>query len=253
MKRFVGITLVTTGIFYVATCLGLFLFQRSLIYHPRSFQRDDPAEIISFNNEGATIKVSVRETKNKNALIYFPGNAEDVSLVMPHYKNAFPDHAIYIPHYRGYGGSAGDPTEMALNSDAQKLYELVRPKHSHILVIGRSLGSGIAIRLAATHPTQRLVLITPYDSILNVAKQRFPIFPVESILLDRFESWKYAPAITAPTTIIAIEKDDIIPFNSTKALLATFKPGIATLKIINDTDHVTINDHPDYFPLIQQN
>lgn len=243
--------LITAGIAYLSACLGLFYFQRALIYHPKSFRQDLPSEIITFSNENTAIKVSVRETGNGKALIYFPGNAEDVSLIMPRYKNAFPDYAIYMLHYRGYGGSLGEPTENALTSDAQKLYEIVRSKHSHILVIGRSLGSGIAIRLAAENESNKLVLVTPYDSILNVAKHRFPLIPVELILQDRFESWKYASKIAVPTTVLATEADQVIPFESTKSLLTAFKPGIADLKLVNNVDHVTIDTSPDYFRLMQ--
>ena len=92
-------------------------------------------------------------------------------------------------------------------------------RHSQITVIGRSLGSGIATYLASQRPVSRLLLITPYDSIANVAAGRLPMFPVHWLLLDKYESWRYAPQITAPTRILAAEHDDVIPRLHTDALL----------------------------------
>ena len=112
-------------------------------------------------------------------------------------------------HYRGFSGSSGEPSEAALHQDAELLYEFVKAKHGNITVMGRSLGSGLAIRLAAIKAIEKLVLITPYDSILNLAKQRFPYLPVEWMLFDRFESWRYAPQVKAPTVILATDADQV--------------------------------------------
>ena len=80
-------------------------------------------------------------------------------------------------HYRGYGGSSGKPTEHDLRQDALAVYNYVSTRHSEILLVGRSLGSSIAIGVAAQVNPTGLVLITPFDSIQNIAKQVVPFLP----------------------------------------------------------------------------
>ena len=250
MKKYVYPVLLITALGYLAICLGLYLTQRAFIYHPKHFRHEADLHTISLATEGATLKVSIREKQNDNALVYFGGNAEDLSVSMPKYEKAFPDHAIYMLHYRGYGGSTGELSETAMHQDAHKLYDLVRAKHSKILLIGRSLGSGVAIQLAALKKIEKLVLITPYDSILNLAKQKFPFIPIDYILEDRFESWRFAPKVTAPTIVLATETDQIIPMANTQSLLAAFPPGRAQMRIVPNADHINIADQPDYFRLM---
>ena len=72
---------------------------------------------------------------------------------------------------------------------------------------GRSLGSGVAVRLASQRPASRLILITPYDSLQDLATAQFPFVPVKWLLRDKFESWRYAARITVPTLIVAAEHD----------------------------------------------
>lgn len=116
-----------------------------------------------------------------------------------------------------------------------------------MLLVGRSLGSGVASYVASRRKIVRLVLITPFDSIERIAAQRFSIMPISLILQDKFESWRYAPQITAPTLIIASELDSIVPRANTEALIAAFKPGITRAKVLSGVDHGSISAHPEYF------
>src|SRR5260370_41081884 len=104
----------------------------------------------------AQVLVSTRPKDGSHALIYFGGNAEDVSLNMPSLSAGFPDSAIYLLHYRGYGGSSGRPSEGALFADALTLFDQVHSKHPDVDVVGRSLGSGIAVYVASLRPVTRL-------------------------------------------------------------------------------------------------
>jgi pimeloyl-ACP methyl ester carboxylesterase len=182
----------------------------------------------------------------QRSLIYFGGNAEDVSASLPSFSRAFPDYAIYLLHYRGYGGSAGKPSEQALHADARALFDKVHQDHPHIALVGRSLGSGVAVRLAAERPAARLVLVTPYDSIAEIAAQQFPYFPVRWLLTDKFESSRHAPAIRVPTLILQAEQDEVIPRASTERLNATFATGVAKLVVIRGTGHNSISDTAQY-------
>jgi pimeloyl-ACP methyl ester carboxylesterase len=154
-------------------------------------------------------------------------------------------------HYRGYGGSSGKPTEEALHSDARALYEMVHARHPDVIVVGRSLGSGVAVQLAATRQVTRLVLITPFDSIVNLASRQFPFVPVDLLLRDRFESWRYAPQVTAPTLIIAAANDEVVPRESTLALFNAFGPGVATMTTISGAGHNSISSSPGYMATVR--
>jgi len=236
---------------YLILCSAVFYFQRSLIYHPTPDLPVNPSNILTLSVDDVKLKISVRDVVGNNAILYFGGNAETVSNSLPKYAAAFPDHAIYMLHYRGFSGSTGAPSEAALHIDAEKLYEYVKAKHNKITVIGRSLGSGIAIRLAATRPLNKLVLVTPYDSMLNMARLRFPYLPVSLLLKDHYESWRYAPQIIVPTIILTADKDQVIPIENSRKLFKSFYAGVADFKVINNTDHYSISLSPEYFPLMQ--
>ena len=231
---------------YALACLGLYLTQRSLIYFPQPRRFGAAANIMKLPVEGAQLDISTRQFAAPQAVIYFGGNAEDVSGSLPELAQAFPAHPLYLMHYRGYGGSTGTPTEQALVADALALFDEVQRQHPHVTVIGRSLGSGVALRVASSRPVARLVLVTPYDSMAELAAQQFPLFPVRLLMTDKFESWRYAPQVSASTTVIAAQNDEVIPRASTELLLTRFKAGIAHQIVIPGTGHNTVSGDPAY-------
>lgn len=235
---------------YFGVCVALFAFQRSLLYFPQP-RGGPPAEEIKLPGSDADVRVLVREHDGPQALLYFGGNAEDVSQSLPALAQAFPDRAIYLMNYRGYGGSGGSPSESALRRDALALHDLVRASHPQVSAIGRSLGTGLAVQLAGERPLQRLVLVTPYDSILSLAAAQFRWFPVRWLLQDRYESSRHAPQVTAPTTLIMAAHDEVIPRASTERLLASFAPGVARLVVIDDAGHNDISQRPGYLRALQ--
>ena len=197
------------------------------------------------------MQVTAMPRKGLDAVVYFGGNAEDVNFSLPGLAAAFPEHAIYLMHYRGYGGSSGKPSEEALVADALVLFDKVSTEHPNVVLIGRSLGSGIAVHLASLRPVARLVLVTPYDSLVEMAAKQFPYLPIRWILLDKYESWKYAAQVTAPTLIVAAERDKVIPRTSTEALYARFHTGVAALRVVAGASHNTISESPEYALLLK--
>lgn len=236
---------------YLAICAALFVYQRSLLYFPQPRLEGSPASTLHLKVSDADLVLTARQATGPKAIVYFGGNAEDVSATLPSFAQAFPDHAIYLLHYRGYGGSSGSPTEAALQSDALALFDHVNKTHADVTVVGRSLGSGVAVWVASQRPVSRLILVTPYNSIQELAAQRFPWFPISWLLVDKFESWKYAPKVTAPTLLISAEHDEVIPAASTGQLHARFNKGTAALKMLPGTSHNTISQHPQYLALFQ--
>ena len=236
---------------YLGICALLYAFQRSLIYYPQPRTYKSPESMATLERPDATLSLSVRPHPGQKALIYFGGNAEDVSRNLPAFSAAVPEHSLYLLHYRGYGESSGEPSEAAIHGDALALWDKVHVEHAEITVVGRSLGSGVAIRLASERPVGRLVLVTPYNSLQELAVRQYPHFPVRWLLKDKFESWRYAARITVPTLLIAAEHDEIIPRASTEALFHHFLPGIATMKVIRNAGHNSISDSEEYLSLLK--
>jgi pimeloyl-ACP methyl ester carboxylesterase len=250
VARVILIALAIAAFIYAALCLALFLGQRSFLYYPQAKSAADD-NTLALNIDGERVLVTTRPRPGSEAVIYFGGNAEDVSHSLPTLADAFPDRSLYAMNYRGYGGSSGKPSETALIADALALFDRVHADHLHIVVIGRSLGSGIAVHISSERPVERLVLITPYDSLLNVAATQFRYFPLHWLMLDKFESWRYAPKVTAPTKLIAAQNDEVIPAASTTALYEHFPQSQATLTVIPGVSHNTISESPDYVPLLR--
>lgn len=247
--RLFGIGLTT----YLTICFVLFLIQRSLLYFPPRDEDGLAASDERLEVDGAILRISVRERPGPVALIYFGGNAEDVSYALREFDQAFPNHSLYMMHYRGYCGSTGKPAESSLHADAEKLLSMVRAKHSQVTLVGRSLGSGIAVRLASRNPVECLILITPYDSILNIAAKSFPIVPVRLLMLDRYESWRYAPDVRAPTLMLVAENDQVIPKKNSLALFEAFKPGVAKMEFIEGVDHNSISSSQQFWEMLSVN
>jgi pimeloyl-ACP methyl ester carboxylesterase len=250
MRRAVITALAVVALAYVGVCALLFALQRSMIYYPQPRAGAAATRIATLPIEGGSVLVTVRPHVGPGAVLYFGGNAEDVSGSVEGLAQAFPDHALYLLHYRGYGGSAGSPSEEALFADAAALFDLAHAEHAEIVAIGRSLGSGVAVHLASVRPVTRLVLVTPYDSLQGLAEAQYPWVPVRWLLRDRFESWRYAPQVTVPTQVIAAEHDAVVPRASTEALLARFRPGIAAYRVLPGTAHDSVSAHPAYGALL---
>ncbi|MEB0040003.1 hypothetical protein [Pseudomonas sp. MH10] len=248
--RTLVLLVVVVAVLYLLACGLLLVFQRSLIYFPQPRAMGGIATVMELPRPDATIKVSIRPHTGPNAMIYFGGNAEDVSLNLLPFSQAFPDQALYLMHYRSFGGSTGSPSESTIIADAEALFDTAYKEHTHVTVVGRSLGTGVAIHVASERPAARLILITPYNSLLHIAIKRMPLFPVKWLLRDTFESWRYAPLISVPTLFIAAQDDHVIPRSSTEALLAHFKPGVATMTVIPDSGHNTLSDSPVYLELL---
>jgi len=231
---------------YASLCLFFFIFQRSFIYMPTpATPAHDAAAVLEVPN--ARLRLSTREFDGPKALVYFGGNAEDVASTLPELATAFPDRAIYAQHYRGYSGSSGQPAEAAMRNDARVLFDMVHDRHSDVMAVGRSLGSSLAIQVAAEGPLSRLVLIAPFESILTIASRVAPFLPMRLLLRDPWQSWRYAARVACPTLILAASHDEIVPMSDTVKLFEAFRSGVATLRVIDGTDHNSVSGPEEFW------
>ncbi|MBL4827399.1 MAG: alpha/beta hydrolase [Spongiibacteraceae bacterium] len=235
---------------YLLGALILFIFQRSFLYFPTP-KIEHVLNVETFSNDAERVDVVVLNEKKDNAILYFGGNGESVIHSSLSFAKALPDHTLYLVNYRGYGGSSGRPSEKAFYSDAQVIYDVVAKRHASVSVIGRSLGSGVATFLASTREFDKLVLVTPYDSIESVAQDRYPLYPIFLLLKDKYDSFARIKHVKNTTLVILAENDDAIPFKNSKRLIEAFPEHQITVKTILDRGHNNLSDGDEYFSLIR--
>lgn len=242
---------ITIPVMYLSACAVLFLAQRSLLYFPTSAQPDNVPSVL-IDSDGETLRVLTRAVDSTDAVILFGGNADDVSSYLGSFAAAVPSQNLFLVNYRGYGGSTGTPSEAALFSDAVAVYDHVHAKFRNISVVGRSLGSGVAVYLASVRKVEKLILITPYDSIESVAKKHFPIFPVGLLLKDKFDSASRVKNVTAKTLILKAENDRTVPTENTDALIQQFPPDRLAVKTLPGKTHDSITSDTDWLKLVSE-
>jgi hypothetical protein len=245
MQSFVSF-LVTAALIYLGLCAWVFVTQRSQMYFPTPAVEHPGAEVVWLESHGERLKLWAVRRPGVEALVYFGGNAEDVAGSIDEFSAAFPRHSLYLVNYRGYGGSSGHPTEQGLFEDALAVYEFAKERHSEVSVMGRSLGSGVAVYVASQRQVSRLVLVTAFDSMANVAKAHFRWLPVGVLLRDRYDSASRAADVQAPVLIVAAGEDEIIPRARSEALAAAFEPQQVQAVAVPGVGHNTLDLSPEY-------
>lgn len=233
---------------YSLLLLAMYLNQRNLLFVGR---RRDPAVVIDARpitlcNGAVTLRGYEVNSGRADAVLYFCGNREHAADNLDRLRSALPEATCYAFDYRGYGYSEGSPSEADLFSDALQIYDWIAATHARVSLVGRSLGSGVAIYVAAHRPAQKLLLVTPYDSITSIAARRYPLLPVRLLLKDRFESWRYAPAVRAETLVVKADSDQVVPHAHTDALLRAFGSPTPRHEVLADTEHNNIVEAPGF-------
>src|SRR5712671_6178844 len=156
-------------------------------------------------------------------VIYFPGNGDFLAGLVGRFRDLTADGTGLVAlSYRGYAGSSGQPSEPGLLLDAAAAYAFTAARYSadRIVAWGFSLGSGVAVALAAEQPVAKLILEAPYTSIADVAASAFPIFPVRFVMRDPFHSDARIARIKAPLLIMHGARDPTIPIAFGERLFA---------------------------------
>jgi len=231
---------------YIIAGAVLFFYQRKLIYFPVG-KIPHAYETLTLENKNETLEVIVLNSGREQALIYFGGNAEAVVYNAADFIKAFPLYTVYLLNYPGYGGSSGQPTEEGIYSDALFLFDKVQEKQAIISVMGRSLGSGAATYLASKRPVEKMVLVSPYDSIKSVAQNKFPIYPMFLLLKDKYDSIGRVKDIKAKTIVLVAENDEVISKKHSMRLINEFPPEQITFKTILDSGHNDISNKMEYY------
>jgi pimeloyl-ACP methyl ester carboxylesterase len=214
---------------YLMLSTALYLLQEKLIFLPNELSQNYQYEFTQpfdevFLNPEKDVSINAihfKATNPKGILLYFHGNAGDLSRwgkIAEYFVTL--NYDVFVMDYRTYGKSKGNLSEQALYSDAQYCYEYLKKVYSEndILIYGRSLGTGIAAHLAKNNQPKNIVLETPYYSLLDIAKYRFPIFPVSTFLKYKLPTYEYIGDIDCKVLIIHGTADKVVPFASGQKL-----------------------------------
>ncbi len=186
------------------------------------------------------------ELVREKLLIYYGGNAEDIFLNIDEFMDI--KAASLFVAYRGYGPSEGTPGETELFFDSLAVIDDMVNKYSpkEIFLVGRSLGSGVACYAAAKREVQGVILITPYDSIVNIARSHYPWLPVALLLKHRFDSVQYLARISCPLLVIYGGQDKVVHPERTRRLVDHIV-GKKEIVFIDRADHGSIDMFPEYW------
>jgi hypothetical protein len=247
--RIAVVTVIAVMSFYGLSCYFLYENQRGLIYFPGGTRVAAADTNFVLSNHGVVLRGWQLNPGHARALLYFGGNAEALGGERDDLAALFPDRTVYLVAYRGYGASGGTPGEQALLSDSLALFDAVHAKHASVAVVGRSLGSGVACYLVSKRPVERLALVTPYDSLEQVAQAHYRLFPIDLLATERYESARYIQTYTGPILVMRAGRDEIVPPASTDRLLAVLrvKP---VVKFYPLASHNSIASEDDYGPTL---
>jgi uncharacterized protein len=248
------------AIAYAGLCALLYFTQESLIFYPGpndvQLRQTYEQSRVEIPTEGATVEgwwIENHDVTNDIVILYFGGNAEDV-LYTASTASKFNARRMLVTNYRGYGRSTGKPGQKALYEDGLATYEHALSKGARadqIVVIGRSLGSGIAAMLAGDRGVRAAILITPFDSFLDVASHHYPYMPVRMLLRHPFPSTEWARKAQVPALVLAADRDTIIPPSHAKRLAEAWA-GAIHVHVLPNTGHNDIEQNPDYYRLINE-
>lgn len=266
LLKFLKIFGIIVLVLYATVCALLYFNQEDLLFHPQPNTPKEVAEILKQYPEFDTLSFVMKDgnrtcgyiskdtiIKKLPLVIYFGGNAEEVSHLAEKYKY-FPHTIMVLMNYRSFGLSQGTISEKTMFSDALEVYDYlkndIRIDSNKIIVIGRSIGTGVATYLSSQRKTNGTVLITPYENMIDVAFEKYPFVPISLLIKHRFESDKYTATITSPMLSLIAANDEVIPKHHAYKLKDAWKGKTETLEV--NENHNSIMNNVEVWKKIEK-
>jgi len=207
---------------YILICGYLYFTQDSKVFNRKYAKEYTPktAKKIYFNSSVGKLEGAfTKNCENCPLVLYFSGNANNVIEFLDTVAPKITNYNFLGFNYPGYVNSEGTPSEKNFYLVANEIFKKYKPD----FLIGRSIGSAVASYLASKYKFKGLVLITPFDSIVSIAKQKYPFIPVDLLLKYKFPEVEFLSKSSVPTVVIALKNDDVIPKKSLNNLLKNIK------------------------------
>ena len=209
---------------YLLVTLGLYIFQRSLLYHPveNNYYGDkltvniEKVKITTEDNIDLLAWYHKKDIKKYKTILYLHGNAgslENRIHKINHFNNMNINFLLLA--WRGFSGNEGKPTEQGLYQDARSAVKWLINEgaiEENIVIYGESLGTGVATEIAQNKNFAGVILESPFTSMIDLGKKYYPIFPVKLLLKDKYESEKKIKNLKSPILVMHGKKDKIVPF-----------------------------------------
>ncbi len=236
---------------------SLYVLQEKLLFRPTVLAQDyrfnfsHPFEELFLDTKDNAIinAVHFKAKDSKGVILYFHGNAGDLSkwgTIAEYFVGK--NYDVFVMDYRSYGKSTGTLSETALYDDAQICYSLLKEHYpeNKITIYGRSLGTAIAAKVAANNSPKQLILETPYFSIVDVAKTRFPFMPVSLMMSYQFPTHQFISNVTCDIHIFHGTNDYVVPFSSGERLFNSSPKDKTSFSIIKNAGHNNLIDFKLY-------
>lgn len=216
----------TVGGLYLAAVLLLFLAQRAMIYPAPKGPAEIPAgfeRVVLHTDDGLALTAAWRPAApGRRTVLFFHGNGDSLpGAAFATRQLAAAGYGLLLADYRGYSANPGKPSEDGLIRDGEAALAFLKTKGlppKSLVLMGASLGTGVATQLAKAHPPAALVLASPFTSLADVGAAAMPWAPVRALMLDRFDSLGAMPHVSAPVLVLHARDDRLIPFAQGEAL-----------------------------------
>lgn len=258
--RKVGVVLISL---YIMVSTLLYFLQEKMLFHPTVLSQDFkfefsyPFEELFFRtDDDAVINAVHFKTENpKGVILYFHGNAGDLSrwgVITEFFVEK--QYDVLVMDYRTFGKSTGKLSEAALYNDSDYCYNYLKKYYSEddITVYGRSLGTGMATYIASKNKPKQLILETPYYSMTDVAKSRFPVFPVQYVLKYKLPSYQFITNVDCPISIFHGTNDQVVPYKSARGLFKVAPTPQTTFTTIEGGNHGNLINYDAFLKGVNQ-
>ncbi len=214
------------GVLYLLGCIGLYLYQDKIIFRPQllpdSHQFRMGEELDIAVDEGIKLNALwIKEPDAKGVVLYLHGNRGSNRRCLRQTRAMRGNgYDIFMPDYRGYGKSDGEIiSESEMHEDIQKVYDFLKQHYQEedIIILGYSLGTGMATHLAAHNDPKQVILVAPYLSMINLKNRWAPIVP-NFLIKYPLKSSKWIPKIKRPIALFHGTEDNVIPFDSSQKI-----------------------------------
>jgi len=217
--------------FYITQNKKIFNKKLAKVYTPKK------AKLIYFKTSDNILLEGgyVENKKNAPLVLYFSGNANNVLEFLDNIATKIKNFNFIGFNYPGYAGSQGKPCERCILNYAIQIFDKYKPD----ILIGRSLGTAVATYVSSKREIQKLILITPFDSIEHIAKIKYPFLPVSLMLKHKFKEIDWIKKVKAPVYVILAENENLIPKKCVENLLKNI-PNLKSVKVIKNATHGNI-------------
>jgi uncharacterized protein len=256
MQRFL-ITIFTIFSIIILLIFSLIYFnQEAMIFFPNKLSKNYS---FKFEGEYNEINVKAKDGKLLNGLLFHADSTKGLIFYLHGNGGAIDSwgeiaatytsrhYDVFFLDYRGYGKSEGEiNSQKEVYDDAQSAYDVMKLKYSEdkIIVLGYSIGTGLAAYIASTNQPKQLILQAPYYSLVDMMQIKFPFLPT-FLLKYQFETNQYLPNCKMPIIIFHGNKDEVIPYASTLKLKPLLKPSDMLITLDN-RGHNNMSDNPEY-------